>query len=159
MIKAAFFDVDGLLSAPVYPTAIGADTMGIGMAEKEWLRYCILKGEDGYEHCRPVPCVRRYARALKESGCALYVLTASGSTPESIAKQKFIRIHYPDLFDEFFAVPAKEDKIPFMEEFGAVNGLEAGEMELVEDTYSTLLDASSAGFKCTHLSNIAASEP
>lgn len=159
MIKAAFFDVDGLLSAPVYPTAIGSDTLGIGLPERLWLRYCILKGEDGYELCKPVPCVRRYAQALKESGSALYVLTASGSSPESSAKRKFIRLNYPDLFDDFFAVPSMDDKVPFMEEFAAAFGLQPEEMELVEDTYSTLIDASEKGFRCTHISTIAANEP
>ena len=43
MIKLAFFDVDGTLSAPQY---LVNGKLQIGMSDAQWIKYCEDHGED-----------------------------------------------------------------------------------------------------------------
>ena len=153
-VRLAFFDVDGVLSAPQYPVPAG--DMAIGFTLQGWLDYCETTGEDGYRFCRALPCVKEFASELKAEGARLCVLSTCHAEQEPAAKITFIREHYPDLFDEYLFVWEDAEKTPTIEQKAAENGCSLQECLLVEDTYSTLLSAFQRGILCVHISNIIA---
>ena len=85
MIKLAFFDVDGTLSAPQY---LVNGKLQIGMSDTQWQKYCEEHGEDTYEYCKPVKVVKEYALSKKAQGAVLYVLTSTQGENENKGKRK-----------------------------------------------------------------------
>ena len=154
VVKLAFFDVDGTLSAPQYPHENGR--MDIGFTEDGWLTYCEKSGILGYDFCRPLPPVRTFAEELHRAGTRLFVLSSCMHTNEHAAKTIFVQKHYPDLFEEFFYVLHDGEKIPLMEKAARDAGVPLSSCMLVEDTYSTLLKAYEAGITAVHVANIVA---
>lgn len=152
--KLAFFDVDGTLSAPQYPHEDGS--MDIGFTENGWCTYCEKAGIHGYDYCRPLPPVRKFAETLHRAGVRLFVLSSCFHPNEHEAKTLFVRTHYPDLFEDFFYVLHDGEKIPLIEKAARRNGVPLSSCILVEDTYSTLLKAYEAGITAVHVANIVA---
>ncbi len=148
-IKAAFFDVDGTLSAPYYPVN---GQLKIGMPDADWLIFCETRREHSYDDCRPIKRVKEYAESLRMDGVRLFVLTTSGSEGETEGKIRFIDTHYSGLFEQVIAVAHDREKTPAVLDFAEQNGLRPEETELVDDTYSILLDANNHGISCTHIS-------
>ncbi|MBQ8093694.1 MAG: hypothetical protein IJ242_08980 [Clostridia bacterium] len=153
MTKLAFFDVDGTLSVPVFPDG---DRLGIGLTNDAWLDYCIANPENGYHLCRPVPAAREYARKLLDNGARCYVLTTSTFSYETSAKEVFIQKHYPGLFEQVIAVSSNSLKIPVILAMARHAGLDPDCCELIEDTYTILLEADRQGIKATHIVSITA---
>lgn len=153
-VKLAFFDVDGTLSAPRYPHEDGR--MDIGFTDEGWLAYCEKYGAHSYDHCRPLPPVRAFAGELHRAGARLFVLSSCMHTNEHAAKTAFIQAHYPDLFEDFFYVFHDGEKIPLIEKTAREAGVPLSSCVLVEDTYSTLLKAYTAGITAVHVANIVA---
>ena len=153
-IRLAFFDVDGVLSAPQYPS--GEGDLSIGFTTENWLAYCEEAREDSYMPCRPLPCVKKFASSLKAEGVKLYVLSTVFSEYEPAAKKKFIDTHYPGLFEEYIFVPEDLQKVDAILRTAEEYGCSPQECVLVEDTYNTLLAAYPHGITCVHLSNIIA---
>lgn len=152
IVKMAFFDVDGVLSAPHYNVD---GKMQIGFPTVEgWIKYCETRKDNTYDECKPVPAVYDHARKLKEHGAKLYVLTASFGEAESHSKQVFVERCYEGLFDEFYSVLSSSDKVPFIQKLADENGVDISECELVEDTFTTLLEAEGAGIIPTHIANL-----
>ncbi|MBR2562638.1 MAG: hypothetical protein IKE31_10905 [Eubacterium sp.] len=151
-IVLAFFDLDGVLSAPQYPVPSGE--MSIGFTAQGWLAYCNKSGEDSYGLCRPLPAVRTFAASLKQEGAKLYVLSTIYSEYEPAAKRKFISTWYPDLFEDLLFVQKDLQKLSVIEKNAAEAGCSLQECALIEDTYTTLLAACERGITCVHLSNI-----
>ncbi len=146
--------MDGTLCAPVY--AFGDEDTTIGFTETDWITFCIRHGEDSYEKCRPLPRVAAYARKLKAEGAKLYVLTGAVTSIEVDAKKKFIRIHYPDLFENVIAVGTEDRKLAILRIMAKENGCSHEECTLVEDTYSTILRANAEGFHAIHVAEFLA---
>ena len=153
-IKLAFFDVDGTLSAPQYPHEDGS--MDIGFTEEGWCAYCEKTRDHAYDFCRPLPPVRSFAAELHQSGTRLFVLSSCLHPNEQGAKTLFVKTHYPDLFEDFFYVFHDGEKVPLIEKAARDAGVPLSSCMLVEDTYSTLLQAYAAGITSVHVANIIA---
>lgn len=151
MIKLAFFDVDGTLSAPQY---LVNGKFQIGMSDKAWLEYCKAHGEDTYEYCKSVPCIKEYALKRKAEGAKLYVLTTTQGEAENIGKRKFVEKNYEGIFEEVIPVSHDADKPVVIKEMAEKNEVELSECELVDDTFKILLDAVCDGIVATHVANI-----
>ena len=152
--ELAFFDVDGTLSAPQYPHPDGS--MDIGFTTEGWQAYCEQEGENGYAFCRPLAPVKAFAEELKRAGCRLFVLSSCFHPNEPAAKRRFLREHYPGLFEDCFFVFRDEEKIPLIRKTAAAAGMPLSACMLVEDTYATLLKAYEAGIRPVHIANIIA---
>ena len=148
MIKLAFFDMDGTLCVPTYKID-GNET--VGFDEEGWLAYCIKHGANSYDHCKPLPKVRDYAAKLKSEGAKLYVLTGVLTSIEVDAKRKFVAEKYPDLFEDVISVGDAQKKLLVIKLMAEENGVDLSECELVEDTYTLVLDATIMGIKGTHV--------
>ena len=153
-MKLAFFDVDGVLSAPRYLDESGAFV--IGFSVDGWLAYCRNAGDRGYAYCLPVPGVEEFARGLAAEGCRLFVLSTLMSAPEEGAKRKFVEEQYPDLFDDMIFVNRDSEKLTVIKERAEAAGCLLSECVLVEDTFSTLLKAHEQGIRAIHISNLIA---
>ena len=150
-MKLVFFDVDGTLSCPAYE----ADgRLKVGMSDTAWLDYCREHGEDTYEHCRAVPAVKAYAEHHKAAGARLFVLTGSQCEAETAAKRKFTDRCYPGLFEEVIPVLHEAEKLVKIKEYAAKYGAALNECELVEDTFSILLEVVTAGVEATHVISV-----
>ena len=101
IIRLAFFDVDGVLSAPEYRDQGEAV---IGFTEEGWQHWCEEEEEAGYRYCKPLPPVRTFAEERKKDGSRLFVLTATAGELETKAKEVFVREHYPALFEAVIPV-------------------------------------------------------
>lgn len=149
MIRLAFFDVDGTLSAPRYYID---GVMQIGGTARTWIDYCRVHGDDSYEYCYGVKPVREHAEELKKEGVRLFVLSSVMSDYEGPAKTKFVKRVYPDLFEDFFYVHEDDQKLTVIREIAAGEGVSLSECELVEDTLNTLFKAASIGIVPMHVS-------
>ncbi len=150
-IRIAFFDIDGTLSAPYYPVN---GVLQAGMTDEQWLDFCQNYREDAYRFCKPVLPVIRYAQSLSEKGTELYVISTSQSEAEDISKHRFIKRCCPGLFREVLTVRTDGEKTARILEIAAANDIKPSECELVEDTYSLVLDAIGKGIKGTHVAQI-----
>ena len=151
IIRLAFFDVDGVLSAPEYRDQGEAV---IGFTEEGWQHWCEEEEEAGYRYCKPLPPVRTFAEERKKDGSRLFVLTATAGELETKAKEVFVREHYPHLFDAVLPVSHENQKVAVIREMAKENGIPLTQCMLVEDTLSTLLQAHDAGICAVHVSNI-----
>ena len=154
MTSLAFVDVDGVLSAPRFKDHEG--NMVVGFPQEEWLSYCQEKGEASYEDCSPIPGVSEYLWKLKWEGARLFVLTSSSLEIETKAKKVYVEEHFPNLFDEIYAVEHDAEKVPFIVEMADREEVPLGECLLLEDTYNTVLAAHERGIAGVHISNILA---
>ncbi len=151
IIRLAFFDVDGVLSAPEYRDQTGAV---IGFTEEGWQHWCEEEEEAGYRYCKPLPQVRTFAEERKKDGSRLFVLTATAGDMETKAKEVFVREHYPHLFDAVLPVSHENQKVAVIKELAKEYGIPLTQCMLVEDTLATLLQAHGAGICAVHVSNI-----
>ncbi|MBO4697754.1 MAG: hypothetical protein J5643_10845 [Lachnospiraceae bacterium] len=149
--KLAFFDIDGTLSAPYYPVN---GVLQAGMTDEQWLEFCRTYREDSYHFCKPVMPVIRYARELRCRGAELYVLSTSQTKEEDLSKEHIIAKWCPDLFREILTVRKDSEKTLKILEIADALGVDPAECELVEDTYSLVLDAIGKGIKGTHVAQI-----
>ena len=153
MMKLAFFDVDGTLSAPRYLDRENGRFV-IGFTDAAWLSFCGEYGKDAYRDCAPLACVADYAKKLKETGCRLFVLSATACETEAAAKRVFLERFYAGLFEECFFVANDAEKITKITEIAGKEGCGTGDCALVEDTYSVLLKAHNSGICAIHVANI-----
>lgn len=151
MIKYAFFDLDGTLSVPRYYTDGQFVT---GFSDEGWMNHCETMREHAYDYCLPVQPVKRYAEELLNEGAELYILSMAQYEGEKKAKIEFVNSHYPGMFKDILFVGSNKEKTPFILEFAESNGALASECELIEDTYSNVLNANDNGIKATHISYI-----
>ena len=149
--KLAFFDIDGTLSAPYYPVN---GILQAGMTDEQWLAFCREYREDAYRYCKPVMPVIRYAQELRDSGAQLYVISTSQTEEEDRSKERFIARVCPDLFREVITVRTDREKTDKILEIAAAQNVKPAECELVEDTYSIVLDAIEKGIKGTPVAQI-----
>ena len=150
-MRLAFFDVDGVLSVPIYKEK---DEFVIGFIAETWKAYCMEHGEDTYQYCKPVLPVKRYAENLQAEEVVLFALTATQSDAETQAKRKFLSKHYPGLFEEVLTVASQNEKLETIKIISQRYGAQLTDCELVEDTLSTLLEVRQYGIKPTHISAV-----
>ncbi len=151
MIRLAFFDMDGTLCAPRFYVN---GKMVVGMSDEAWLAFCEKNGADTYKFCKPVPAVVEYAEELKKHGAVLYVLSSAQSEAEKAAKVKFTESNCRGMFREVITVAGDDEKLPVMQKIAAEAGILASDVELVEDTYRLVLQATVAGMNATHVSHL-----
>lgn len=154
MIKAAFFDMDGTISAPKY---INFGKAVVGFSPENWIAYCNLVKNDTYKHCKVVEPILEFARQLKKNGTHVYILTMSLSQAEIDAKRVFIRDHaLHTIFEECIFVDTNDEKIDVIRQYAKQHYYPLTQCMLVEDTYTTLLKTAELGIKSVHVSNIIA---
>ena len=153
-VKLAFFDVDGVLSAPRYWTEDGEYV--IGFSDQGWVDFCEKEGEDAYKLCDPIPGVTEYIEKLKSEGAKLFVLSTTASKAEISAKIKYLDRLYLGDFLEYYFVDHDLDKIEKIKEVAEREGVKISECALIEDTLNTLFIAHDKGIKAVHISNILA---
>lgn len=151
MIKLAFFDVDGTLSAPQYMVN---GKLQIGMSEEAWHVYCKEYGENIYAYCKPIKAVKDYARKRKREGAKLYVLTTCSSEEEVLSKRKFVEKYYTDMFEDVISVEHDAEKVEVIKAMAKQYEVELSECELVEDTLNILFETVCEGIVSTHVANI-----
>ncbi|MBQ9593208.1 MAG: hypothetical protein IJR36_04975 [Lachnospiraceae bacterium] len=156
MIRLAFFDIDGTVSAPLYRMENGS--LGIGWPKEGWMSFCREHPQDAYAECRPVLPVKRYAEALRARGAKLYALSTMELPEERSSKLVFLEKHFPGMFEELLGPEEDAQKVDIIREIAAREGAKISECELVEDTYRTLLLANEAGIRCTHVSHLLTEE-
>lgn len=155
--RAAFFDMDGTLVAPVFYLPDRKESVG-GFREAEWKAFCTKRGATAYDDCVPVGPVMDYARKLRDDGVDVYILTVAMSDGERLAKIAWCARHARDLFpeDKLVFVAANADKIEHMTAFAEERGLERKDCLLVEDNIYNTFDAGAAGFAYRHVSHVIA---
>jgi len=151
MIKFAFFDLDGTLSVPRYFTNGQFVT---GFTDEGWFNHCETMREHAYDYCLPVQPVKRYAEELLNEGARLYVLSLAQTEGERLAKVRFINTHFEGFFEDIIYVSSNKEKTSVILDFAMEKGALPSECELVEDTYSNVLNANDNGIKATHISYI-----
>ncbi|MCR4960824.1 MAG: HAD-IA family hydrolase [Lachnospiraceae bacterium] len=151
-MKLVFFDVDGTLIVPIYKNKKGK--MVVGFSDEEWFEYCETQGEKGYQYCKPVMPVIRYAREKKAEGAKLFVLSTAQTPGEIKAKEHYAEVNFPGLFDEVITVPHDHMKVEVIEAKAEEEGVQLSDCELVEDTYANVLKANDAGIVATHISSL-----
>lgn len=153
MSRLAFFDIDGVLSAPGYDVN---GEIRIGMSDEDWILYCIRYGKNSYDYCRPVGAAGEYARKLREEGTELFVLSTSQTSGESDGKRAFVRKYFADLFPEenVYTVARDELKLEVIAAIALLRGVPLKECELVDDTFSLLLKAEGQGIRGTHIAQV-----
>lgn len=152
---AAFFDVDGTLSAPYYNVN---GSLQPGMTDEEWFAFNDTYQELSYEDCKPIPQIKEYAIKLRKAGVRLFVLSVAQSAGEIKAKERFIKKHYPDLFEQIICVEHDAEKLKVMKNFCKENEVSFADCELVEDTYMNVIHAVCEGFMAKHITNILVEE-
>lgn len=151
MIKAAFFDMDGTLSIPIYPVG---DRYQPCMTDEQWHAFNEKHNVESYSWCKPVLFVKRYAQKLKAEDVKLYVLTGVHTDYEVMGKRSFMEKYYPGLFEELVPVHSDAEKVPYMQNYCSQNGLKYSECELIEDTFKNVIEAICTGFEAKHVTNI-----
>ena len=154
MIKIAFFDIDGTLSAPCYPDGKGG--LVIGFSVEGWETYCNASDDEGYLSCGVITPVKEFAESLAAQGTELFILSAATYGSEKKAKRRFINEYYPSIFKECLFTDHENEKVPLILQMAADRGLLPENCLLVEDTYNTLLSANDSGITSLHVSNIMA---
>lgn len=151
MTKYAFFDLDGTLSVPRYFTNGQFVT---GFNDEGWFNHCETMREHAYDYCLPIQPVKRYAEELLNEGAGLYVLSLAQTEGERLAKDEFIKKHFDGFFENIIYVSSNREKTKVILEFAEKEGVLPSECELIEDTYSNVLNANDNGIKATHISYI-----
>lgn len=151
MIKAAFFDMDGTLSVPVYPVNGKFQPC---MTDKQWHDFNELHNVNSYNWCKPILSVKRYAEKLKKEGAVLFVLTGVHTDYEVMGKKKFTEDFYKGLFTDLIPVSSDSEKIPCMKAYCEKQGLDYSECELIEDTFKNVIEAICEGFSAKHVTNV-----
>lgn len=152
MTQLVFFDLDGTLSVPEYRDN-GKPVIGFHTLEG-WVNYCDTYGDKAYQFCSPVLPVKKYAVQKQTEGARLFVLTAVLCESEVGAKKDFLAEHYPGMFEEMITVGGASEKGGKIKEIANRENVTLEHCELVEDTFTTLLDVMGDGIKVTHLSEI-----
>lgn len=151
MVKAAFIDLDGTLSVPNY---LVNGKIVVGFSDEGWFNHCTTMREHAYDYCKPVRPVERYIRKLHDEGADLFILSVAQTEGEKLAKINFVNTHFKGLFKNIVFAAKNSEKISIMNEYAYNNKLSHNEIEIVEDTYSVILNANDNGFKATHISEI-----
>lgn len=148
----AWFDFDGTLCAPVFQD--GGKTK-IGFLREDLGEFCERMREDAYNNCVPMVPVIEYAKELRKAGYRLGVLSCAYVNGEQIAKCAWLAKQGLDnLFEQVVFLRNPPEKIPFMLEQAAQEGLSPDQIVIVEDSYETLINALSVGITCVHISHI-----
>lgn len=148
----AWFDFDGTLCAPIFQNE---EKTVFGFGRNDWVKFCEREGTAAYNNCVLMEPVIQYARALREGGFHLGVLTAKFSMGEEAAKRAWLKTHALDnLFEEVVFVRHPAEKIPFMLQYATQNQYRPDQIVLIEDLYDTVLCAISAGMVGIHTSHI-----
>lgn len=150
--KYAFFDVDGVLSAPRF---INQDNeFVIGFDEAGWKNYLNTYNEDAYQYCDSIPQIDKYLYSLYEENVELYVLSAISQENEILAKKKYLDRKYPGVFKEYYFVYSSSEKVPLIENFCKQRNINKNQCMLIEDTFDILLEAHNHDIVSIHISNI-----
>lgn len=146
-IKAAFFDIDGVLSVPRY----FKDGKFVSGGSPEWWEE-FSKDEDAYKDCIAPPIVKAFIQKLLDNGVMVKYLSTESIIPARRAKEKFIEREYKGLTGAF--VMSDSDKISFLNGYYLTNEdkITPEEIYLLDDTFSIVTDASDMGFNAHHIS-------
>lgn len=150
-MKVCMFDIDGVLSIPKYKVN---DKFIPGGNEEWWTKYNI--GRTGtYDYCKISSTIIDFMEQLKKDNVIIKCLTAEGFADAYFNKVDFILDKYSAYFHSYrdiIFVPKAQDKIPYMLAYAENLNYKHEEIMLVDDTFTTILEASEQGFLTKHIS-------
>ena len=150
--KYAFFDVDGVLSAPRFINK--NNEFVIGFDSDGWIEYLNIYKQDAYQYCDTIAQLDKYINSLVNDNVELYVLSAISNEIEILAKNKYLDEKYPNIFKEYYYVYSSNDKVPFIENFCKEKNINPNQCMLIEDTFDILLEAHNHNIISIHISNV-----
>lgn len=153
--KVIVFDVDGVLSQPMYEVdgrlVQGTDSLDAD-AELSWIKYC-LEHEDSYEYCK-APLVMQNLVSMYSKTKDLYVLTAECSSFALYDKIRFLKKYYGNVFEGKIHFVSKSSlKVPVLVEMAKYLEIEPSDIVLIEDTFQTCISACDKGINAIHISH------
>ncbi len=147
-IKAAFFDIDGVLSVPRYCV----DGIYRPGGSTEWWKKFTKNNPEAYKDCIAPAILKDFIKALRNKGAETHFLSTEAIPAAKKAKSVFIENQYKGLIDHGEFVSQDEDKIRHLKSFAAKNGIEHEEIYFLDDTFNLVLLAVEARFNSHHIS-------
>ncbi len=149
--KAAFFDIDGVLSVPRF-TIDGC--IKPGYSAEQWAEVT-SESDDVYRDCRAPKCVKELLDSFVAQGVKLFVLSTESLEDAIRSKRKFIENNYKEYFPSMhqFYVPKDKDKLKILKAYAA-DEVRPEDVYYMDDTYSLVLGASELGFDAHHVSEL-----
>lgn len=150
-MKAAFFDIDGVLSVPRY--MINGEIKPGG--SYEWWKKYNEASRDTYAYCRAPKCIKEFTRKLKAQGTDCFILSRETLPEAQVNKGLFIDQNYPGIFDmsgSRIYTKTDDGKIDVIMQYCRLHNIWLSDAYLLEDTFETILKASTAGIDAHHIS-------
>ena len=150
-IRYVFFDIDGVLSAPVF---LSDGKQVSGFSDNDWVR-ANIEGY-AYKDCIAPKLSKDFVKALDILGKRLFCLTTETFSFAYLNKVRFITENYPEFKDKQDILYVLEDakKITLIKEIAKRDNLRLSECLLVEDTLNTILLAEKEGIRTMHISQL-----
>lgn len=151
-MKVCMFDIDGVLSIPKYK--LENNNFVSGGTQEWWIKYNI--GKTGtYDNCKVPKQLLDFMSQLKKDNVILKCLTAEGFADAYFNKVDFVLTNYAPYFTTYkdiIFVPSAKDKVWYMENYAKNLGYTYDDIMLVDDTFDTIIEASTKGFLTKHIS-------
>lgn len=150
--KAAFFDIDGVLSVPRF-TIDGC--IKPGYSAEQWAEVT-HESDDVYKDCRAPKCVKELLDSFAAHGVKLFVLSTESLEDAIRSKDKFIENNYKEYFPLIrrFYVEKDEDKLKILKGYATADDAQFEDIYYMDDTYSLVLAASEIGIDAHHVSEL-----
>lgn len=156
-VKALFLDVDNTaLCIKMYDyngvndKQNGERVIGI-LDDKEWMEYNIRN--NAYIYCEAPKPIFNLVNYIKSRGGSIYGLTECKNSFEYNAKFNRLKECYEGNFlhhGELISVHTRHDKVPVMQMIAERDKLENDEIMFIDDSYSEIMEAYTAGFLSMH---------
>lgn len=154
MSKTYFFDIDGTLSVPMYEFNVeGKNYKRCCMPANKWDSFA-SNNKQAYERCKVLPQINEMLKDLSEKGATLIVLSVEKLKLVRIAKDEFIRCNFENIFSKVVYVDEASEKVDYIQKYASENNIPLNDCVLVEDTFSTLMEAEEVGIIPIHITNV-----
>lgn len=152
-IKYVFFDIDGVLSAPNYLDAYNNSVSGF--SDEEWIEYNV-RHTGTYNECVAPRIVKEFVTVCSNKYKRLYCLTADDNSFSYYNKVDFVMKNYPEFKNERDIIFTSSSlmKLDIIRSIAKRDALKLNECLLIEDTYSTILEAEKIGISTMHISHL-----
>lgn len=152
-LEAAFFDFDRTLCRHAYIRKNTDDA--VAQYFDELTKQDLLHKDD-----MPLPCMQAFVGEIRRiSMVNLICLSQTESSLRDRMNQDFLEKHYSAPMApgfKYITVPTAENKIAMMEAWCSAKKINRHNALLVEDRMPTLQMAADEGFRCLHISDVAA---
>lgn len=149
-LKIAFADVDNTLLYLKLKDSKGNRIIGFPEYE-DWLKFNI--NNNAYTECFAPKGMYNLVKALHDNGVKVYGLTECTNSFEYNSKYNRIRECYPGIFThhgDLISISDKKLKVAIMEEIAKRENISHKEIMFIDDSYTEVMQAFSAGFLSMH---------